>query len=110
MVSMGTHIADVENIFDSAKTHHSCSTKIWQAMCNAYGKNGECEKVKRLMKEMQNVLVSDKYGWISLPNAYIHAGDDAKAEQIWAVEIKDDAIRYDKYVMGSLVDWLCRAR
>lgn len=103
-----------EQIFDDIKQHETDKyhkeTVIWNAMIHAYGRNGDIDKAQKLYHKMKNEIGVDvdSKTYILLLNALSHSGEVTEAKDLWENEIIDANIKYDEYVMTSLVDCFSR--
>eukprot|EP01083_Nonionella_stella_P074791 203004_1 len=103
-----------QDIFDDIKQkeyHKYCKEiTIWNAMIYAYGFNGNIDKVKQLFDEMIHDihLIPIKKTYAVLFNALGHCNDIDNAYNIWRLDIRNHDVRYDVYVITTLVDGLSR--
>ena len=81
-------------------------------MINALARNGKMDKIKRLYERMKQnerlIAKMDRKCFISLINASGHCGHAVYAEEIWRNDVKSDAIKYDSYLVASLIDCFAR--
>ena len=96
-------LENCEDIFNEIKEKDDIS--IYNAMINGYGRNGESDKGYQLYKKMK--IINNKT-YIQLINGFNHSGNIEKAIKIWKYEINDKNIKYDKYVVTTLIDCLSR--
>ena len=76
-------------------------------MIHVYGKNGNMSKVKQLYQQLKNDLFLQKGScttYTVLINACSHCGDINQADLIWRDEIIADDIKFNEYIITSLVD------
>ena len=83
---------------------------IWNAMINAYGRNGDLLRATEYFRKLQSIqsLKPDRNTFILMINACGHSGEEEEANRIWLNEITDDVIKYDSFVVTSLVDCFSR--
>ena len=100
----------LQDIKDNECYKYMTEIGIWNAMIHAYGRNGDLTKVMEFYD-----IINEEYGlrpnrktFILLINACSHYGDIRKAQRIWNEDIKDDEIKYDEYLMSSLIDGMSR--
>ena len=105
------YIKQAEKIFyDEILINKNCfEISIWNAMIKAYGINGDIKNAKNLLNKMKkNNINKDRKTYIILLNACSHCGDLNQALNIWKNQIKDKNIKYDKFIITSLVDCYSR--
>ena len=84
---------------------------IWGSIIKSYGRNGDVIKAKETFNKMKYELKlkPDQYTYLSLIHSCNHSGNIDEANNIWMNEIGDDYnIKYDKYIISSMVDGLSR--
>eukprot|EP01083_Nonionella_stella_P061012 159097_1 len=111
LLEMYGHFGDVDNalqLFNSIDTEQK-DIVTYNAMIHAYGKNGELNKAKNLFHDIPKHKEKTERTYIALMNACSHCGDMAQAERIWMDEMDDDEIKYNEYVVASLVDCFGRS-
>eukprot|EP01083_Nonionella_stella_P213419 769793_1 len=101
-----------EEILNEIKTneYHKYISEIgiWNAIIKSFGRNGNIDKVKEMWDELQRYIVPGVSTYIIVINAYGHCGDVVEAKHVWCTEINDDDIKYDGFVIATLVD--CHSR
>lgn len=94
------------DIFKESKNKKDIS--LWNAMINAFGRNGNVVKAKELLFNcFRSGMIADVHTFVFLINACAHSGDTEDAKAIWNI-ISDENIKYNQYVVTSLVDCLSR--
>ena len=107
-------IEECQMIFDQIRKYqpyeYQKEIKIWNAMIKAYVKNGKLQKAKELYETMkrETELIGDVYTFSALLSGYSHAAKVDDAFDLWKNEMKDEGMRYDKIIMSSLIDSVCR--
>ena len=81
---------------------------IWNAMITAYGRNGELDKIKDLYSKLKKLNIIDRKSYILLINACSHCNDIQFAKIIWQNDIENDKIKYDSFVVTSIIDCFSR--
>eukprot|EP01083_Nonionella_stella_P158556 516275_1 len=83
--------------------------QIWNVMIHALGRNNDIESCQRLYNEMTHAygFKPDVWTFRKLLNAYSYSGNVDKAQQLWDV-ITDQSIKYDSFVITTLIDCLAR--
>eukprot|EP01084_Bolivina_argentea_P305955 528594_1 len=82
---------------------------IWNAMINVYGMNGDLKIVQNMLNKMKDLGMNlNEKIFTTLICVYGHIGDVVNAENVWNNEIKDVNIKYNRYVVTSMVDCLGR--
>ena len=82
---------------------------IWNAMINAYGINGDIKNSRNLLNEMKNKkIMPDLKTFISLIHSCCHCNDIQQANDIWYNEINNNDIKYNYYLITSLIDGYCK--
>ena len=79
--------------------------QCYNTMINVYGINGKLQLAKKIFNDAkkQNNLFTEKT-FVALINACSYYGDINFAHKIWINEIIDDNIKFNKFVITSLVD------
>lgn len=98
-------------IFNDIKSNdlkkYESEIEIWNAMINIYAKNGQSDKAKDIYLMMIPSPNTKTYGLLF--NALSHCGDIDEIIDIWYKQINDQHnIKYDKYVITSLIDAMSR--
>ena len=94
-------------IFGDEKLEKETST--WNAMIHALGRNGQIDRAMEMYRNMDSCGVGvDGKTYIALLNALSHVGEAEQAYLLWRTQITDDGIKYDRFVMTSLVDCFTR--
>ena len=117
LVNMYAHfgmVTECERIFEGIKANefgkYCTEISLWNHMIYAYGRNGQMDRVRALFGEMKGSLVMKptEKTFVFLFNACSHCGDPKTAIQIWKRDMKDNAMKYNQFVVSALVDCLCR--
>lgn len=102
---------ECQKIFDDIKENqfekYENDISIWNAIINAYGRNGNIEKIKYLYSIINKKQIDRKF-YILLINACSHCNDVEFAKEIWENDIKNDNIKYDSFVITSIIDCFSR--
>eukprot|EP01084_Bolivina_argentea_P024072 44919_1 len=98
-----------KEIFQESRNKMDIS--IWNALINAYARNGKMKRIRKIydkIKRMDELYKTvDRKFYICLMNSCSHCGDTEFVNEIWN-DINDENIKYDSYVVTSLVDCFCR--
>ena len=97
-----------QELFDSSD---SKDISVYNAMINAYGRNGDVDKSMNIFNKYiknQNECKPSRDTFTYLINSCNHAGDIKQAKSIWENEIKDVELKYDSYLVTTLIDCLSR--
>ena len=83
---------------------------IWNAMIKAHGRNGQMDAAKRILDAMRrdSELSPDRKTYLILLNGYNHNGMVAEAEYLWSHGIVDMELKYDCFIVTTLVDCFVR--
>ena len=92
-------LATSQEMFDDIECK---DISVWNAMIKAYGRNGDIESALRIYERM-DVEANCKTFTILL-NACNHSGNVEEALRIWKEEMVDEDMKYDSFVVATLVD------
>ena len=114
MYSKNGMINVCDEIFDEMrnKKHYKylSDINIWNEMINGYLRYNNIYKAKKLLLRMKNEtnLIPNHKTYSLLLNGCSHIGDINTANDIWSNQITDNSIKYDSYIIGTLVDGCAR--
>eukprot|EP01083_Nonionella_stella_P228318 809252_1 len=97
-----------QQLFDAV---HTKDNAICNAMINSFGRNGDANSSKHIYDKYfkgYNDCIADRNTFIYLINACNHSGQVQDAMNIWDTQINDNNIKYDSYLITTLVDCLSR--
>ena len=83
--------------------------RIWNSMNNAYGKNGQMNKVKDVFVRMKaEGLVPNNWTYTIMISNYGHFGMIEDAKDIWNNLSKNEELKNDKLIVAASIDCLSR--
>ena len=105
-------IRQCEKLFEDVADENK-DTAICNAMLNSFARNGNANMSKQIFyeyfkEEKYKKCIADRNTFIHLMNAFNHCGDKENAMSIWQNEISDAKVKYDSYLVTTLIDCLSR--
>eukprot|EP01084_Bolivina_argentea_P304410 525696_1 len=102
-----------KDIFNNIKLNQNnkylSEINLWNAMIHSFGRNGLLSDAFEYYKLMDiDGVNKDKNTFILIISACSHSGDLEKAKYIYENDICDNKIKYDSYLISSLVDCYSR--
>ena len=101
-----------ESLFEGMRVIRDGDNKelaVWNAMMNAYGRNGEADGALEIFERMKKIgVIPDKTSFVLLMNVLGHCGKVDVAMDVWE-RIKDENVKFDHVLITTLVDSLARA-
>ena len=107
-------LEEAKKIFDEIKASeyekYCAEVSVWNAMVHAIARNADLEEAKNMLKRMkiETDLRPNTKTFVLLLNVCNHCGDLEEATDIWQNQINDDEMKYDEYVISSLIDCYSR--
>ena len=108
-------MADIcDEIFNEMKDRkhekYLSDINVWNEMINAHLRDNNLSKGKQLLNMMKTEtnLTPNHKTFSLLLNGCSHIGDIEEANNIWINDINDDKLRYDSYIIGTMVDTYSR--
>ena len=107
-------LEEAKKIFEEIKASeyekYCAEISVWNAMIHAFARNADLEEAKNILKrmEIETNLRPNTKTFVLLLNVCNHCGDLEQAIHIWQHQINDDEVKYDEYVISSLIDCYSR--
>ena len=82
---------------------------LWNIMIHSYSRNGDIDAAAALFEGMRDEvgLEPDRKTLVLMLNGFSYSGNAQRASDLWS-EIGDEAMKYDEYIVSTMIDCLSR--
>ena len=102
-------MTECEDIFNAIPASERKEIGLWNAMMAAYGRNRDISNTERIFEEMKRFgIKGDGKTYKILISSYSHCGEVGKAQSLWMNSIDDDELKYDPFVVSTMIDAFSR--